>query len=666
MAGNMRPPLKKITLVILIIVLIFIGLLAFKLIRIALLGQALYERYVHVQTLTASLDELDIAEVQQVVGQAHTDLSALQTELALFEPILPPLAWLPEVGGDVQAASDLLAMGVLLSAVGEMMLDTFGPTIQYALQEQQAAADTVLPLLIQDLNDSEAALLLTRQKINQILEHRNDIQIETLSPQLAQQLSRFDQIFPLLRLAGEFAPHAASALGTEASKTYLIIAQNEDELRATGGFLSLVGTLILDKGQLVELTFEDSYKIDNFKRHYPDPPAQLSRYMLAYIWVFRDANWSPDFPTAAQDMVKLYNISHELSVDGIITLDQTFLKKVVAALGPISVEGWDEPATGNNVIKLVRQSWNVHTLPSANNESDAVKIDPKWWRQRKSFTGNLVKALRHRLESEPDSVNWLALTKAGFTAFAEGHVQIWMADEALQAFIQKQGWSGAILSPEQDYVFIVDTNMGFNKVNAVVKRAIHYRVDLTEPTQPQAHLSVQHHNQSRGSGPCQHQPRYGKTYQDLIQRCYWNYLRVYVPPQSQLTKARPHALSGDFLLNGQDEPARIEPLPSEMAKTVWGTLLMVPRGETLQTDFSYHLPPQVVKRQEASWHYQLVFQKQAGTQADQVRVAVILPVSAQLVHSNQANVKRFQDNSLIFEFPLKTNQIIELVFSFPE
>ncbi len=38
------------------------------------------------------------------------------------------------------------------------------------------------------------------------------------------------------------------------------------------------------------------------------------------LWVFRDSNWSPDFPTAARQAVALYRPGQPVSVDGVVAL----------------------------------------------------------------------------------------------------------------------------------------------------------------------------------------------------------------------------------------------------------------------------------------------------------------------------------------------------------
>ena len=97
--------------------------------------------------------------------------------------------------------------------------------------------------------------------------------------------------------------------------------QNEDELRATGGFLTEVGTVVVKDGEIVSYTFENSYDLDDLSKPYPPAPWQLERYMDAQMLLLRDSNWSPDFPSSAATAEYLYAYKSFHTSDGIIAID---------------------------------------------------------------------------------------------------------------------------------------------------------------------------------------------------------------------------------------------------------------------------------------------------------------------------------------------------------
>ena len=99
----------------------------------------------------------------------------------------------------------------------------------------------------------------------------------------------------MLKLADEglsLATALPGALGATNTgpKTYLLLAQNEDELRPTGGFITSAGKLVLQNGRVIGLEFEgvDNDVQEDWTRPYPAAPWQLQEYMNSPVLIFRD------------------------------------------------------------------------------------------------------------------------------------------------------------------------------------------------------------------------------------------------------------------------------------------------------------------------------------------------------------------------------------------
>ena len=92
----------------------------------------------------------------------------------------------------------------------------------------------------------------------------------------------------------------------EGPRTYLVLIQNNHELRATGGFIAAVGRVTVDKGRMTALDFADSYTVYSDKSTYPLAPKPMQQYMHIPLLLMRDANWSPDLPTTAEVARALY------------------------------------------------------------------------------------------------------------------------------------------------------------------------------------------------------------------------------------------------------------------------------------------------------------------------------------------------------------------------
>jgi len=208
---------------------------------------------------------------------------------------------------------------------------------------------------------------------------------------------------------------------------------------------------------------------------------------------------------------------------------------------------------------------------------------------------------------------------------------------------------------------VVDTNMGFNKADGLVERQLDYLADLTDPDRPRARLNIRYaHPVEQSDSPCIHEPRYDATYQEMMERCYWDYLRVYTPAGIELLRATPHAVPGSEMLSGQTSPAQVTLGPTELGRDVLATFLLLRRGETLETRFEYALPPDVLRSQGGDTEYTLLIQKQPGTRAVPLRVGILLPPGASIA-SSEPRATRISGSALQYDLMLDTDQRVRVI-----
>jgi hypothetical protein len=501
------------------------------------------------------------------------------------------------------------------------------------------------------LTDARPELEEALTAVRQARSARETLDAPALPPRFQAGMEALDRYLPRLEQGLKGALLAPKLLGAEGPRTYLLLVQNEDELRATGGFISGVAQMTVQYGQIEMLPFEDSYAIDDFSQPYPEPPAPLREIMLADLWLFRDSNWSPDFPTSAQQAIELYTISRDAEIDGVIALDQRAISLLLGPLGPLVVEGADEPVTGQNVLQVARRAW----APGEETESD-------WWRQRKDIMGQVLDAAMQQLERGMDREQMVGLSTAAIKALGEKHLLAYLEDRDAALVLEDLGWDGALADAPGDYLMVVDVNMGFNKVNAVVEESLDYRVDLTDPTRPEATLTVYHrHPLQDWVGPCSQEPRYSATYEGMTERCYYDYLRVYAPGGTELLHATPHAVPGSILLSGQRRAGEVHASRGEAGKDAFATFLVVRPGERVETTFACALPEGTVERVGDAWRYRLTVQKQPGTDARPVRVALELPAGAKVVAAEPPAAER-DEGVLVYRVDLRTDLQLDVTW----
>ncbi|MEA3339387.1 MAG: DUF4012 domain-containing protein [Chloroflexota bacterium] len=612
-----------------------------------------------------SLIESDLAALQALpqgqaenaqflLHQTRSDLLGLQSEFALPLALAPHLGWVPGYGADLAAAPRLLQMGLDLTAAGEALIEPLRPLTAASGGDDtpQAALDV--------LQAAQPQLARTLTTLERVQRSRQAIPTAQLSPRLREQVARLDRTLPLLESGVRGAMALPELLGASSSgpRTYLILVQNDDELRPTGGFISGVARVVVEQGRIVNLTFEDSYAVDDFSKAYPVAPRPFREVMGPVPWVFRDSNWSPDFPTSARMAVKLYRLryeadgQHPAEVDGVVALDQRAIQLLVEALAPLEILEHPEPLTGENVIQAMRESWAPAVQEGATGE---------WWRQRKDFMGRTLTAAVHKVQEEPQEVNLAGLAWAALRALEERHLFVYLSESGpATESLHKAGWDGALADAPGDYLMVVDANLGFNKVNPLITESVSYTVDLRDPAHPQATLTLSHRHTGAATGaPCLHEARYDLTYEQMMHRCYWDYVRVYVPGESRLLEATAHPIPGRLFLTGEGRTGEAEILTGEGGRSVFAAFLVLAPGEQVETRFVYDLPPGTVEEAEGVWRYRLHIQKQGGTDANDVRVALNLPDGMELVAAFPPPSGREGDR-LFYNLKLQTDLELEV------
>lgn len=638
----------------LLVILLVTGWLGVKSYRIYATYRNMAPHLARLQTLTASqlIDPaaLDLAQLNESMAQTTTSLETLSVELEPFLPLTAYLGWVPVYGETLEATPYLLAAGRDLSGAGVILLKRFAPLLK---QESEKAQESPLPQLVTTLSQAEADLERAEALLQQAQANLAHVDTEDLAPRISGRVAQFKEHLPLVITSLDLAKGLPDLLGAESPRTYLILFQNADEIRPTGGYISAAGHVTVMQGRITEFQMSDSYDVDQLSDDYPYPPDPIYQYMGADYWVLRDAGWSPDFPSSARIAMELYTWGQGLSPDGVIAIDQHGLALILRALEPIDVAG--ERVTSQNVIQLMRQKW----APEAGG-----KLDKAWWKERKSFMLALAQAARQRFEQAPQTIRPLVLAGALQQALTEKHILLYLDEPTWSRFLAEQNWTGGLAPVQGDYLMVVDANLGFNKASAIVKRRTRYQVTLFEDGSGQARVTLRYdHPASRTAEACRQNPRYEPVYEQNMKRCYWDYMRLLVPADAELIDGPNIIVPSDYLLRGRATTGAIDIASFGVDKMSWGQLFVMAPQETLTLDYAYQLPVGTARPIGDHWHYHLFLQKQAGTLAFPAEVIVNLPKGAQVLHSEPAPASQ-KDGVISYQFKLKTDREINLSYSF--
>ena len=642
--------------------LLIIGWLSAKGWRLYRLSQNFQAHQTTAESLLADgLTEIDPNTAVQLTHDIRRDVVALRDETAIFMPLTPYLTWLPRVGPLMGDAQNLITMADAGTETAVLLVDALAPVL-IILQDDSLGTER-LPQLVQILKDAEPAVAQARLSLAQVAEARAALTITEEWPwTLRRILEMGDQYLPLAQEGLTMAQVAPSLLGHDELRTYLLLAQNEEEIRATGGFISGAGLLSLDNGRILDVVFADAYQVDDYlNKPYAFPPEPFYDFMGLELFLFRDSNFWPDFPTSAEQLMTLYTYGQGTELDGIIAFDQRFMQLLIAVFGEVEVEELELTLTAQNIRQQLREAW-----AAGDAEADA---DVQWLETRKSFMGPMAAALRQKVEQDLGSIDPRALLDLLEEGTGNKHLQLYMRDPAVALALAEAGWDGRITAvPGQDILMVVDQNMGFNKVNALIEQTISYDIRLAsagETSTAVIDVTYTHPGQDTGEACNPSLPAYreGLQYATLVNRCYWNYQRIYVPSSSELQTASQHPVSGEMLLTTRPWSGQAQVSTGENGLTTFANFFLLERASTLTTTYRYTIPTSaiIIDQPDGTRRYTLALPKQAGAKTHPLQVVVTLPDGTEIRHTTPAPTA-VDGQTLVFEMFLDENKRITIDF----
>lgn len=410
---------------------------------------------------------------------------------------------------------------------------------------------------------------------------------------IAEIREQLDQALNLLNLGGPLIRMLPALAGYPQESRFLLVMQNNDELRPSGGFIGVYGLLNVKGGEIRHLETDDSYHVDmpasQSEKWQVAAPEILQKQLKVEKWYLRDSNWSPDWPQSARQIEYIYNGVTGATgqpaepFTGIIGITPDFVADLIGLVGPITIQGstYDE----NNFQSLLQ--YNVEI---AYRDQDISQWD------RKEVVNELLAELKARLFSLPAD-KWPGLAKAIDTAIERRDIQMYFLNQSWQAAAAELGATGAVRTAEHDYLMVVDANLAAFKSDAVVKKDISYEV-AEDGNGLIATLKLDYRHEGGF---------------DWRTTRYRSYTRVYVPTGSQLVS-----------IDGLDEATADQTSydDKDIGKTVFGFFFSVEPGAEKQITARYRLPDKVSR----SWHdgnYTLLIQRQAGRRTESLRVRFV-------------------------------------------
>ena len=158
------------------------------------------------------------------------------------------------------------------------------------------------------------------------------------------------------RAAGVAAEVLPSMLGEEGERTYLVVFQNNAEVRATGGMPGSMVKLTARDGQLeMGRSFTPSDLADG-TRVLPARAYELELFQPRYVVTARPT-FNPDFPRNGELFAAFWKNSGRPAIDGVVSVDPVALSYLLDYTGPIAVGDRAQLTSDNAVEVLLRDSY---------------------------------------------------------------------------------------------------------------------------------------------------------------------------------------------------------------------------------------------------------------------------------------------------------------------
>ncbi|MFZ5845527.1 MAG: DUF4012 domain-containing protein [Patescibacteria group bacterium] len=326
--------------------------------------------------------------------------------------------------------------------------------------------------------------------------------------QLRAITGQIDNLLLLLPLVGGFRE----------KQIYLVLLQNDAELRPTGGFIGSLALVTLEEGRVSDLNIQDVYAVDGQLKGHVDPPGPIREILGQEHWYLRDSNWDPDFRESAARAAWFFEKETGIRVDGVIGINSRLIIELLKATGPLELADYNDRVSSENFFGKSLFYTQTDFFPGST--------------QKKDFLGSLASALIAKLTSGR-GVAPAAIFRAISTGFVRHDILFYFPQPNLQAIVEQANWAGRIKtrdgcgsSSDQpcfwDPVIFNEANLGVNKANYFVKRVVNLVVAIGEDGIPTETLTLTYRNTSTA------EPAAGGG-------IYRAYVRLIMPSDSQVS-----------------------------------------------------------------------------------------------------------------------------------
>lgn len=536
------------------------------------------------QNVTLASDQL--AKVKTDLTQTQKDLHAM-----VYLKFIPVASWYYNDADHLVNAgmSGLNAAVILIDSIKPyadvLGLKGQGSFVGGTAQQRIETAVKTIGKITPRIDDIAKELSVVRSEIDKVNPNHYPSFIfgKKINAGIDNVRNLTDQSVNLITSARPLIKILPQIVGEPNEKKYLILFQNDKELRPTGGFITAYAVFRLNSGVIHVDTSSDIYSLDATVPSKPVAPAPILKY-LANVPVLnlRDNNLSPDFKVSMTDFYNMYKTAGDYApVDGIIAVDTHALVSAMNILGDMNVDGTTFTTKNDPRCSCPQVIYQLEVL--ADQPVQGTKAN------RKGIIGDLMYAIMNKAFSSSPKLYWGPLFQTMIDEMNQKHVLFYMNNSEAQAGFEGLNAAGRVMSFDGDYFNINEANFGGAKSNMFVSEAVTQDYNVASDGSVTKTVTVDYKNPYP---PSDCNLARGNLCLNAVLR---DWFRIYVPKGSQLISN-----SGSEVKMKSYE---------DLGKTVFeGFLTIRPQGVAKLT-ISYKLPFKLAN----SSTLPLLVQKQGGT-----------------------------------------------------
>ncbi|WP_455138948.1 DUF4012 domain-containing protein [Thermophilibacter sp.] len=371
-------------------------------------------------------------------------------------PLWQAATLVPVYGSDVSAARTLV--GILSDVSSDVlapMADDLSGAPSGGLISDGAVNVPVVTTMVSALASGSDSLRTANDQVRAI----GETHISQLTDIVATLKDGLPTISGLADTCENIAPVLPQVLGADGqTRSYLIVAENNAEIRSLGGFSGAAGILTVTDGAISLEGFESTQTLAAAGG--PTSQIQISAEEMQLFqpdgetlnYTAGDSFFIPDFPRGAQLSQTIWAINHSgQMVDGVIAVDPVFLQYLLGVVGGVTASDGTQ-VDGTNAAKVLLSDVYWH-YPTEGKVQDEV-------------FASVASATFDKLVSDMNGVDLSALMDAVSRGASEGRLLVWMQNDDEEAAVRSMGVDGALpTDPADPQTGVYVNNYSYSKLD---------------------------------------------------------------------------------------------------------------------------------------------------------------------------------------------------------